>query len=991
MDAPDEALAAIAEIPGNAANLDRLRRQLGTGVGLVPFVGAGLSIPLGFPGWPEFLTAQARLGGIAATVQHRIQQGEYEEAAGDLLEALGHRAFYDAIEDTFGPSRLAGKTIGGAVAMLPELVRGPVVTTNFDRVLETVFDKAQRPLEVVWGARVDVTTQSLHEDRRFLLKMHGDAAVRTDRVLTRSEYEEHYGSADAAKIDWSRKLPRTLRLILTSRPLLFVGCSLNRDRILGLLLNIAAENPDIGHYAIVEAPHAGKIFHERAKYLSDHGIRPIWYPHARHDAIGPLLAHLASQPGSRPTLAPSLPRTEARAPVRPLRKREPLVEDNRPQEVARLASFFNDPALSVFWLHGLGGIGKSTLARSALQPLLGTRPVAWIACEGVDADQVLARLQDELKLTLKPRREADPLEERIVAVLGSIAQPSILVLDGFEVLLDSNDEYRSRAIGVLMETLAGVEHQLKVVVTTRRLPRSVVEGSAGIATLALRGLPLEKARELFRTRARVDADRVEAITGTESFQKLRGHPKWIELLASALGSLPVQEVTKGLLAATDIGEFVLSQVLAQLSETEHNVVRAAAVFRGPFSFEALTAVHGTLDPGRTIVLVVRGLVRRDVLESLPAADADYYLHPLIREALPPNPQQEAAAHAAAAAWFLRAGIQPEILTTWDDGLYHLRRAAEAGDGVYVQNYQEFVEANRPALSYAGWGRRLLEELNALIEFSTGDWERFQLRTLKAIELFTLDKNEAATVLKELTDELSGVKSGTPEDDDRGASGLLASLKVRLAETLAKRGDIEEAQRLADEAEALSGSDEDPVTKYLLSNLRFQIARKGHKDSELSRLAAEVMHWAEVRCEAGRSPGNLDGLAEAHFNAGIASLKEKDLKGYIQHMTQQLRLKLEIGKLSGVAAGLKNCGFVLALIDPSGAAMLLASEQIELEMGVRDTESAEDNEGLVDKLLANPEKVMAGHELLDRISPKLAPYYERGIERRLGSVAKSGSV
>ena len=61
-----------------------------------------------------------------------------------------------------------------------------------------------------------MTVQSLHEDRKFLLKMHGDAVIRSDRVLTRSEYAEHYGSADATKIDWERQLPRALRLILTA-------------------------------------------------------------------------------------------------------------------------------------------------------------------------------------------------------------------------------------------------------------------------------------------------------------------------------------------------------------------------------------------------------------------------------------------------------------------------------------------------------------------------------------------------------------------------------------------------------------------------------------------------------------------------------------------------------------------------------------------------------------------------------------------------------
>jgi hypothetical protein len=80
--------------------------------------------------------------------------------------------------------------------------------------------------------------------------------------------------------------------MLSGRPLLFLGCSLNQDRTIGVLKEVSTNSPFIAHYAIVEQPFSVEHFHERSRFLSNHNIRPIWYPNQRHDFIEPLLAHL---------------------------------------------------------------------------------------------------------------------------------------------------------------------------------------------------------------------------------------------------------------------------------------------------------------------------------------------------------------------------------------------------------------------------------------------------------------------------------------------------------------------------------------------------------------------------------------------------------------------------------------------------------------------------------------------------------------------------
>jgi len=54
-----------------------------------PFCRRGLSNLYGFPIWTTFLLEQAALAGIVPPVKWRIKNGQFEEAAADLLHARG--------------------------------------------------------------------------------------------------------------------------------------------------------------------------------------------------------------------------------------------------------------------------------------------------------------------------------------------------------------------------------------------------------------------------------------------------------------------------------------------------------------------------------------------------------------------------------------------------------------------------------------------------------------------------------------------------------------------------------------------------------------------------------------------------------------------------------------------------------------------------------------------------------------------------------------
>jgi len=88
----DEALQTIRDAwASNSDYLEDLKERL-TGshpIPLVPFVGAGLSMPMGFLSWGAFLTALADECGKSRPVAALLAEGKYEEAAETVEEGLG--------------------------------------------------------------------------------------------------------------------------------------------------------------------------------------------------------------------------------------------------------------------------------------------------------------------------------------------------------------------------------------------------------------------------------------------------------------------------------------------------------------------------------------------------------------------------------------------------------------------------------------------------------------------------------------------------------------------------------------------------------------------------------------------------------------------------------------------------------------------------------------------------------------------------------------
>lgn len=253
---------------------------------IVPFIGAGMSSPSGYPMWTKFLENQRRQTDISKEeLEGMLQQGEFEEAAEKIAMHMRGPAFSEAVESSFCTNKL----IMGPVWILPHIFKKHVVTTNFDTLLERCYEVEKIAFnQKIRGGDSAVLRRILLCEERLLLKLHGNAESQNGRILTKTEYDQHYSGANT--------LSNTIGLLADRFGLLFMGCSLTVDRTLIALkkhVDFVGHGNLPRHYAFLPAPDSEPARKARQQQLVDYHIYPIWYPSGMHDeSISALLLKL---------------------------------------------------------------------------------------------------------------------------------------------------------------------------------------------------------------------------------------------------------------------------------------------------------------------------------------------------------------------------------------------------------------------------------------------------------------------------------------------------------------------------------------------------------------------------------------------------------------------------------------------------------------------------------------------------------------------------
>ncbi|MER0363820.1 SIR2 family protein [Vibrio vulnificus] len=272
----------ILSLHDNRARFNRLKEIYARGA-VIPFVGAGMSMPSNYPGWTHFLYQV-----LEETTANReefnaaISDGLYEEAAQMLADSLPAGCFLEHVENAFGGSHL----LFGVVQRLPLIFKSAAITTNFDNVISRCYEQANSTFErEMLGPAARELPRALGENKRVLVKLHGEACSSINRVLTKTEYDHHYQNDQA--------LEAVIESI-SNRTLLFLGCSLTVDRTIQCLRRIIDKKGPENvprHYAFLKL-NEGEDRIARKNQLGEANIFPIWYTDDHDESIEALLEKL---------------------------------------------------------------------------------------------------------------------------------------------------------------------------------------------------------------------------------------------------------------------------------------------------------------------------------------------------------------------------------------------------------------------------------------------------------------------------------------------------------------------------------------------------------------------------------------------------------------------------------------------------------------------------------------------------------------------------
>jgi hypothetical protein len=266
------------EIPQKLINSVRARK-------CILFVGSGLSTLAGYPSWPQLIdrlvaeakrSPNARLEGLEAMEARR----DYLMLAEFARTTLGPGDYVELLKEEF--DRRVPAT--PAHRMIAETDYRGIITTNYDRLLETTITKVRDYAPGTFTTEgVAAMAEALFNPGLFIYKLHGDILLPMSIVLSTSDYDR--------MILRNPHVRSFLFGAFLNHTLLFVGYSLSDPDFILLLreLTLMFENYVPRHYALL--PNTGAF--ERDHLLRRLNINVIPYdPAADHAEATEVLRRL---------------------------------------------------------------------------------------------------------------------------------------------------------------------------------------------------------------------------------------------------------------------------------------------------------------------------------------------------------------------------------------------------------------------------------------------------------------------------------------------------------------------------------------------------------------------------------------------------------------------------------------------------------------------------------------------------------------------------
>lgn len=232
----------------------RVAQDLGTRArdgDLALFLGAGVSMSAGLPGWKELLVELRSRAGVDAETLLDLEDSPLDQA--ELISLrLG-----DNLGSEIARIVRRAKKVSLAHSLLAGLRCREVVTTNYDELYENAVEATGELRPTV------IPREAVQPRRPWVLKMHGEVGRPESVVLTRLSFVRYDANF--------RPAGSLLQALMMTRHLLVVGTSMSDDNVIRLAIEVddfLTRDHSFGTFIDVsESPARAELWNTRFRWL----------------------------------------------------------------------------------------------------------------------------------------------------------------------------------------------------------------------------------------------------------------------------------------------------------------------------------------------------------------------------------------------------------------------------------------------------------------------------------------------------------------------------------------------------------------------------------------------------------------------------------------------------------------------------------------------------------------------------------------------------
>ena len=240
---------------------------------IIPIVAAGVSMSIRdkhgeriFPSWEELLLIAAEKLELekddnnASLVKTFLKMKRFKDAAEHAYNGLKGSSWKKLIKEQFDPKL---SDLDKNSAALPKAIwklNDQIITLNYDRILQWSHSVPAQVSSLTNKAIANLPDILDSSDDPIVWHLHGNVDNTAELVLTPDSYANFYGEGKEVQTDYKGAL-EALKIVITTRSLLFIGCSLDDA---DLLLKIHQQQEMFTgnikpHYALVKTDEKNAI------------------------------------------------------------------------------------------------------------------------------------------------------------------------------------------------------------------------------------------------------------------------------------------------------------------------------------------------------------------------------------------------------------------------------------------------------------------------------------------------------------------------------------------------------------------------------------------------------------------------------------------------------------------------------------------------------------------------------------------------------------